>query len=133
MPTQAIATVVVESKPWYESRTIWLSVLSVIVPLLVYMADNALALGIPDRAIPWLTIFIFAAGNIAQRFQTTQPIGKGGELIPVSGSTMATTLTPAQMLATAEYLRDRALQHDGEPPIEAAPAPVLHPRRTRER
>lgn len=68
-------------KPWYLSRTIWLSVLSVLLPTVTYMMDNALDLGIPHELIPWLALVIFSLGSIRQRFATVQPIGLKREVI----------------------------------------------------
>lgn len=120
MPRQRAprTTTFAEAKPWTQSRTIWLSVLSIVVPLLTYAADNALSLGLPERAIPWIALFVFAAGSIRQRFETTQPIGLAGELVPVDGQTVESSkheLTPDEMLGIAELLRDLAVRRPADP------------------
>lgn len=137
-------TVLVSAKSWTESKTIMFSILSVVLPILVYAAENALALGIPDRAIPWLALFIFAVGQIILRFQTSQPIGPHGDLVPVPGARTVPDLTQRELEALAataghhqneidrleQQLRDiRAdlglVPHDPQPPIftEQAPSP----------
>jgi hypothetical protein len=110
MPRRARrAIVAVESKAWYESKTVWFNIVSFVVVILGLILESTGQLGISSKGVAWLGLAV-AVGNAWLRFSTSQPVsGSGGNLVPVEGKP-ADPMTPDQMLAIAEYLRDLGLR-----------------------
>lgn len=79
--------VLVSTKAWYKSRTVWVSVIGVALPILTYIGDNAFKLGLPDQAVPWIALGGFGLTTLALRFKTEQPVAAhDGDLKPLPGA-----------------------------------------------
>jgi len=64
--------------PW-ESKTIWVNGLSLVVAILVWVADANNASLLPFSLEPELVVTLLAIANIVLRFVTTQPITGGSQ------------------------------------------------------
>ncbi len=61
-------------KNWWESWTLWLNIVTLVVLLAGYVADNALSLGIPPQVTGY-AVMVVAVGNMLLRvLKTSQPI-----------------------------------------------------------
>lgn len=108
----------VQAKVWWQSRTLAVNVIGFAIIAIGIVLDSAGKLGISDQALAWLGLLL-AILNAALRFSTNQPLsGFENDTKLVEGAPGAepvTTLTPQQMLATAEYLKERALREEIPP------------------
>lgn len=89
-----MALTTVLAKPWWESKTIWLNVLGVIVLLVGILLDAGDELLLPTQALAWLGV-ILAAANGLLRFATRQPLASG------SGQTVEVPAPPGGQPAEA--------------------------------
>lgn len=58
-------------KPWYQSRTIWVNVLSLIIALAALFAGDTL--GLPPDVVKYATI-VLAVANVVLRTVTSEAI-----------------------------------------------------------
>lgn len=68
-------TVVVETKPWYQSLTLWTNAIGFLIAVLSLTEFMAI---VPQSWAPYIA-FILAVLNIALRYFSIQPIGVGAE------------------------------------------------------
>lgn len=71
-------TTEVIAKPWYQSRTILLNLLGLIILIVGVVIDNAKLIDLPPEALGYLGMAL-AVANAVLRFVTTQPVAGGAD------------------------------------------------------
>lgn len=67
-------TVTVTTKPWYTSKTIIVNGVTILIAVLVWIADANNAALLPFAFEPELVVTLLAIANVILRFITSQPI-----------------------------------------------------------
>lgn len=74
-----------DPKPWYESKTLWVNIVSVIVVALGLVAENAGVLSLSAQAVAVIGIIIAVLNAGLRVFATSQPVSIGGA-VPAKGA-----------------------------------------------
>lgn len=69
-------TAIVKAKPWYESRTLALNALGMVVLIVGTVLDNAQLVNLPPEALGYLGM-VLAVANAVLRFVTSAPLASG--------------------------------------------------------
>lgn len=71
-------TTEVIAKPWYQSRTILLNILGLVVLVVGVILENASLIDLPSQAVGYLGM-VLAIANAVLRLVTTQPVASGSD------------------------------------------------------
>lgn len=83
-------TTTVIAKPWWESKTLWLNALGVVILVVGIILDSADALAISPQALAYLGVLL-ALANALLRFVSSQPLAAhSGQTAEVPAPPIAT-------------------------------------------
>lgn len=76
-------TTTVVAKAWYESKTLWVNGLGLVILVVGIILDSAQVLALPTQALAWLGVLL-AIANALLRFATNKPLaGSPGQTAEV--------------------------------------------------
>lgn len=92
-----------EAKVWYESKTLWINILTVAAMILSFVVDTSMAGGLPLDLDPRWIALALGIINIVLRSVTNQPVTRSKS--DAVATTPATPVAPAKPRVGPDGLR----------------------------